>query len=349
MFTNLGGGIIGCSTAYFLTRHPHYDPKKHSITILEASRIGGGSSGKAGGLLADWATPKCLAPLSFATHAALAKEHGGDKLWTHRYVYCAEVELQGQDLDSKSQNTPSPVPGVPKELDWLLPGSIKKYQEAGTPNNSAQVHPYLLTTSLARLAEEKGANIILGSATSINYKKGKTGIESVSYSKEGKSTVLEATDILIAAGPWTPRIFPAARITAPRGHSVVVRPTRELSPYVLFPQIEPPPNSKLHNDISPEIYPRSDNTVYASGPDDYEVPLPPTSDDVVMDSDALEDVWNSMRSVSREINDGEIFTKQACYKPHIRDHEEDEEVGPIVGPTGVNGLWVATGHDEWGI
>ena len=110
-----------------------------------------------------------------------------------------------------------------------------------------------------------------------------------------------------------------------------------------------PPNSKLHNDISPEIYPRSDNTVYASGPDDYEVPLPPTSDDVVVDPDALDDVWNSMRSVSREINDGEILVKQACYKPQIREHKEDEEVGPIVGPTGVNGLWIATGHDEWGI
>ena len=224
-------------------RDTSYNPQKHSITILEASKIGGGSSGKAGGLLADWATPKCLAPLSFATHAALAKEHGGDRLWTYRNVYCAEVELQGQDLDSSSQNTPLSVPGVPKELDWLLPGSIKRYQEIGTPNNSAQVHPYLLTTSLAKFAEEKGAKIILGSATSINYKKDETGIESVRYLKDGKSTVLDATDILIAAGPWTPRIFPAARITAPRGHSVVVCSTRELSPYILFPHIQLPSTS----------------------------------------------------------------------------------------------------------
>ena len=62
-----GGGITGCSTAYFLTRHAYYDPKIHSIVILEASKIAGGSSGKAGGLLAEWATPKCLAPLSFKT------------------------------------------------------------------------------------------------------------------------------------------------------------------------------------------------------------------------------------------------------------------------------------------
>ncbi|KAK2829850.1 putative oxidoreductase tda3, partial [Arthroderma sp. PD_2] len=54
----VGGGIIGCCCAYFLTRHPSYDPSKHRITVLEASEIAGGASGKAGGLLALWAFPK---------------------------------------------------------------------------------------------------------------------------------------------------------------------------------------------------------------------------------------------------------------------------------------------------
>ena len=54
-------------------------------------------------------------------------------------------------------------------------------------------------------------------------------------------------------------------------------------------------------------------------------------------------------SISSPIRDGEIITRQACYKPQIRPHEEGEEVGPIVGPTGIEGVWLATGHDEWGI
>ena len=91
-----GGGVIGCSTAYFLTRHAYFNLKIHSIVILEASKIAGGSSGKAGGLLADWATPKYLAPLSFKTHAELAQKHDGDKLWGHRKVHCADVDLQGK-------------------------------------------------------------------------------------------------------------------------------------------------------------------------------------------------------------------------------------------------------------
>ncbi|KAK4693938.1 hypothetical protein P7C71_g3554, partial [Lecanoromycetidae sp. Uapishka_2] len=39
----------------------------------------------------------------------------------------------------------------------------------------------------------------------------------------------------------------------------------------------------------------------------------------------------------------------ACYKPQIRLHNDGEEVGPMVGSTGIKGLWLATGHDEWGI
>ena len=49
---------MGCTTAYFLTRHPLYDPLKHKITLLEASKIAGGASGKAGGLLALWGNLK---------------------------------------------------------------------------------------------------------------------------------------------------------------------------------------------------------------------------------------------------------------------------------------------------
>ena len=70
------------------------------MVILKASRVAGGSSGKAGGLLAKRATPKCLAPLSFELHRQLAKKHRGDRVWGQRNVYCADVALQAQDLDN---------------------------------------------------------------------------------------------------------------------------------------------------------------------------------------------------------------------------------------------------------
>ena len=355
-----GGGAIGSSIAYFLTYHQHFDRTIHSVVVLEASQIAGGSSGKSGGLLGEWATPKCLAPLSFKVHAQLAKKHGGDKGWGYRRVYCADVDLEAQDLDkaadqSHSQNIGGQFGKFPKALDWILPGSLKTYKQVGTPSDSAQVNPYLYTTSMAKLAVEQGARVIIGRATKINYSEDLKRVVSIAYVANGSSTEIEATDVVIAAGPWTTKLFPRAKLLTPRGHSIIVKPSQNLSPYVLFPKIEPAPNTTFEKLISPEIYPRPVDdlngfeTVYSCGPDDYDVTLPPSTLEVEVDAQKCTAVWNALKSVSQQIHDGKIMTKQACYKPQIRPHEEGEEVGPMVGPTGIEGLWLATGHDEWGM
>ena len=329
------------------------------MTIIEASEIAGGSSGKSGGRLADWATPKCLAPLSFKVHGDLAKEHGGDELWGHRYVYCADVELEAQDSDTRraqvhSTGTADRSKKFPSALDWILPDCLKSYKEIGNPCDTAQVNPYLYTTAMAKLAEGGGATIITARVSEINYSSDGRSIVSVTCSSKVRVTEVEATDILISAGPWTPEIFPRAVLLTPRGHSVVVKPSRHLSPHVLFPKIEPTP-TEFKDLISPEIYPRPPDiahhhdTVYSSGPDDYEIALPPSSESMQVDEHRCEDIWNALKSVSREIHDGKTIARQACYKPQIRRHEEGEEVGPMVGPTGIKGLWLATGHDEWGM
>lgn len=96
---SIGGGIMGCTTAYYLTRHPKFDPALHSITILEATSIAAGASGKAGGLLALWAYPACLVPLSYRLHAELAREHGGPERWGYRRVACGTLTAAATDED----------------------------------------------------------------------------------------------------------------------------------------------------------------------------------------------------------------------------------------------------------
>lgn len=150
-------------------------------------------------------------------------------------------------------------------------------------------------------------------------------------------------------------ILPAVSLLTPCGHSVIFKPSRPLSPYILFPNIQPAPNSSIDNLLSPDIYPRPADdlhgfdTVYASGPDDYETDLPLDADEVKVVEKKCVDVLTAIGSVSQEIHDGDIVAKQACYKPQIRKHEETEEVGPMVGPVGTKGLWLATAHDEWSI
>lgn len=75
-------------------------------------------------------------------------------------MYCADVEIQTQELPEKllltsgaeAKSRVKPVK-VPSELDWLLPGILISYKEAGTPSNSGQVNPYAFTMTLAELAE----------------------------------------------------------------------------------------------------------------------------------------------------------------------------------------------------
>lgn len=90
----VGGGIIGATTAYFLTRHPKYDPSRHQITLLEATAIAAGASGKAGGLLALWAYPQELVPLSYRLHEELAAEFDGATRWGYRRVGCGHVQVK---------------------------------------------------------------------------------------------------------------------------------------------------------------------------------------------------------------------------------------------------------------
>ncbi|KAK0721799.1 FAD dependent oxidoreductase [Lasiosphaeria miniovina] len=350
----IGGGIVGSATAYFLTRHASYDPELHSIVMLEASSIATASSGKAGGFLASWATPNCLAPLSFKLHQSLAQQHQGDELWGFRPVYAAEVELEADETDADNLHLP-PRPGIsddrPSDLDWLLPGSVREYTEIGTPSDSAQVHPYLLTNKLAQLAEASGVAIVIGSATSIDYSPDGSSVASVTYSSRGETTVLEATDVLVAAGPWSSKLLPQVKLLAPKGHSIAIQPSKDpISPYILFPKIH-----AANPILSPEIYPRPKDTindfetVYASGPGYYDVPLPDLAAQVTTEQEKCDDVWQAVRNVSQEIRDGKIIMSQACYKAQIRKHADGEEAGPVVGPMPVTGLWLATGLDEWGI
>jgi len=89
--------------------------------------------------------------------------------------------------------------------------------------------------------------------------------------------------------------------------------------------------------LSPDIYPRpsdslnSLDTVCATGPDYYDVPLPDLASGVTVESDKVEDAWKAVKSVSQEIQDGTVVTKQACYKAQIRKYEEEEETGPMIG------------------
>ncbi len=319
-----------------------------------------------------WAYPSNIVPLSYKLHAELAQLHDGATNWGYRQINCGQLTATGRVFPQTSSQNEKPkkddsvslqkrdrealaklrTAGIPNELNWVSADSVPSYNAMAEASETAQVHPYQFTTSMAKLAEEKGVQVILGSVLSI----GKSGnaVNSITYEDKATSQTLTvpATDVIIAAGPWTKSVYPSAPISALRAHSVTIRPSKQLSPHALFTEILFPitnPSTKSKGShgkiVTPEIYPRPNNEAYACGEGDNLVPLPKTSADVETDDARCQDIIDQVSSISDELRGGEVTVRQACYLPNV----EAASGGPLIGETGVKGLLIAAGHTCWGI
>ncbi|KAF1833910.1 FAD dependent oxidoreductase [Decorospora gaudefroyi] len=368
----IGGGIIGSTTAYFLSHDANFNKERDTITLLEATKIAGGASGKAGGLLALWAYPSCIVPLSYKLHQELAEKHGGAERWGYRAVHCGQVDMYGVLAKSKGKedsngnskedsvslqkrtqkaNSLLRAAGVPKDLDWVAAEGLKSYEEMGTPLTTAQVHPYQFTTSMATLATEKGVNIIYGTATAIEQENG--AVKNVSYTPKddpNSTQTIHADTIILTAGPWTKSIWTPSPISALRAHSVTIEPSRPVSAYALFTSIDLPSTNKNkrqhhHETGTPEIYARPNNEVYACGDGDQLVPLPCSTAHVQCDDARCQTIIDHVSAISAPLRDGVVTARQACYLPNV----EGGGGGPLIGRTSVGGLLMGAGHTCWGI
>lgn len=230
MASFLGGGIIGCTTAYYLTRHPAFDRSRHRVTVLEASTVAAGASGKAGGLLATWAYPEPLVKLSYQLHAELAAEHGGEKRWGYRKLECGSLEAKGRHPTTMSplavglttEARLEPVEGaipknwdklpkqneqasslwmpesiLPNDLTWFDGTQVLSWAEMGAPgvsSETAQVHPLHFTTAVAELAREGGAIIVEGAKVTAIKSDANEGVKEVVYEERFVATQQEKRD-----------------------------------------------------------------------------------------------------------------------------------------------------------
>jgi glycine/D-amino acid oxidase-like deaminating enzyme len=362
--------FLGCTTAYYLSRHPSYSPATTKITILEASANGvaQGASGKAGGLIAKWAYPREIVDISFPEHVKLAEEHNGAERWGWRFVDCGSWEGKGEALGKsgtgvgkggqrksleKTLGLEATAPigvspthradtGLPDDLTWVKEELTTSYSAMSDSGGTAQVHPYSFTTSMLELAKEKGVQLVEGTAISVErVDRQVTGVTYGNPSDRDRIEILPATHVVLSAGAWSPSLVPSLPIAATRAHSVTIRPQAGvmISPYVLFTEILLP-HSRL---VSPEIYARPDNEVYACGPGDDSA-LPNSVDDVEVDLTACQSIRNHVASISQELREGTVEKCQACFLPVVRTGG-----GPIIGEASKvgKGLYIATGHTCW--
>ncbi|TRY62899.1 hypothetical protein TCAL_08189 [Tigriopus californicus] len=322
--TIVGGGIMGCATAYYLTK---LGSERVQVTLIERHRIAGHASGKAGGFLAlDWCDGgpvEALARKSFQLHEELATELGTNIDYRKLDTLSMAVE-KGRALQQK---------GIPAWVD----GTVTRKGNMGTPKTTAQVHPELLTQALFRAAEKNGAKLIQGQVVQVHVEASK--VKSVQV--KGRAQPIPADIVVIAMGPWSGLAqdwFPKAtigRVTGSRAHSVVLDTSQhDITPHALFLDI---------GSESPEIYPRPDGTIYMAGTTDG-ASLPEDPADVSPDPEAVQKLVRMAGIVSGALERSPLVKGQACYLPCVGSGK------PLIGQLKpYQGAFIATGHTCWGI
>jgi glycine/D-amino acid oxidase-like deaminating enzyme len=116
----VGGGVIGCCTAYYLGK------LGVKVTVVEKTEIACAASGKAGGFLAlDWCDGSAvqgLARASFALHEQLANELDG-KGYGYRRVDSLSVSVEEPRSPQHSIER-APQAGTPAWIDGSIKGAV---------------------------------------------------------------------------------------------------------------------------------------------------------------------------------------------------------------------------------
>jgi len=141
----IGAGIIGVSTAYYLSHSPSRN-HDHIITIIDPSPPASGASGKAAGFLArNWtgSATASLEDLSFRLYKELAEQYQGTEKWGYRQ--CQVLAVTGgedrrpwEDLRWGERHERAKKTEYSGELKWVKPGIIKSQSLLGDPDSFAQ-------------------------------------------------------------------------------------------------------------------------------------------------------------------------------------------------------------------
>ena len=141
----VGAGIIGISTAYFLSHSPALK-EDHTITIVDQSPPASGASGKSGAFIArNWsgAATASLAELSFRLHDELAKKYDGTEKWG--YWRCKALSVVGKDshgnplgdLTRSVRLKHITATGKLEAPGWIKPGVVHRQSLLGNEDSIA--------------------------------------------------------------------------------------------------------------------------------------------------------------------------------------------------------------------
>lgn len=417
----IGGGIIGLSTAYYLATLEPELAASHKIHIVDsASHLLLSASAYAGGFLAkDWFNPSVssLGELSFRLHKELAAANDGSRNWSYMpsTAYSLAIESsgvrrkhnKGDDWltegtsrvdaagalssegvqptgDAVARNQMLNFDGTPAWFTKQKGGTLEVIDAEG---GCAQIVPKELCEWLINACEEQGVKIHTRCTVTAIWKDEKGDVTGIKVKKDNEIYEKHCQNVVLAAGPWTPRafakLFPESNISIPveplAGYSITVRSPRYSKPILdplkdgqsshagISQAVYCPPTSNWN--FAPEAFSRVPQDgkpeIWAGGVNDAALPLPATADDVqrlkdLRKTEELKKAVIAMTGQSQEgddlnFDDLEIVRESLCFRPASHNGSPiisklpEASLGHGIRFPEGGGVYVASGHGPWGI
>ncbi|KAF2712477.1 FAD dependent oxidoreductase-like protein superfamily [Pleomassaria siparia CBS 279.74] len=377
----LGSGIMGLSTAYYLSQSGSTKPE--DINLVDSSdKLLHCASGFAGGFLAeDWYAPSVapLGALSFRLHRELAEANDGGKIWGYStstgisLSQDSEAAVGGSGEDwlrdgtsranaaGKEEEEAVDMDG-PKWLKRVEGGSLEVITRDGS---NAQIDPLRFCTWLLERCTERGVKMTYP-AKAVGVLKDDDGcLSKLRISKDGTETTLSCNRLVITAGAWSPRLFntlfPSSStkisISQLAGHSLL------LKNHFFNPKDEKEIcHAVFATDtlgFSPEYFSRAGGEVYLAGLNSTMIPLPEVASDVKVIPAAIKQLKDCAISMmgTVESKEVEVMREALCFRPvtgsgrPIVSRISDNRLGSGIKTRGggEGGVFIAGGHGAWGI
>ena len=203
----IGGGAMGCATAYYLAK------AGVRATIIESEGIATQASGyNAGGLnpLTGYGLPgplSAISDVSFRMHADLAQtlEDESGVRYHHKTMAIITVAFDDSDLPEMQDTYDLFEAADGFNAHWLDAADLRKMESRLNPEaqrglyayGNATLSGYEFTLALARAAERMGARILHSNAVGLET----DGDRVTAISTQDEKLACDA--VLIASGPWS--------------------------------------------------------------------------------------------------------------------------------------------------
>ncbi|HEX6791728.1 MAG TPA: glycine oxidase ThiO [Candidatus Krumholzibacteria bacterium] len=333
----VGGGVIGLSVAWRLAR----EGTPHRILLLDAHRAGEGTSRVSAGMIAPIAEAGFEDP-NFISFARRSRE---------RYrSFIAEVSADAETPVTLGEEG-SIIVAIHRDdveamrrvyehrrhaelpVEWLTGSQAREMEPALTPRVSAamwiaydgQVNTRALLPALVRACIRRGVEVREGARVSRVILDG-DAVAGVEVNGEG----VDADVVVMAAGSWSPLIGGLPEDVVP--------PVRPIRGQIL--RLKRTPDfamTKVVRGARAYLLPKDDGTIVV-GATQEEAGYDATNTAGGIKT-ILENAWEMIPS----IYDLPIERVEVGLRPGTRDHL------PLIGPTRIGGLIMATGHFRHGI